>query len=412
MHYITMDPNRPYVDLMARSRRRAAPVDTEQSADVITTTADLDALVEQLTGAEFLAVDTEFMREQTYYSQLCLVQISDGTHHAAIDPLAPDIDLGGLWTLLADPQSTKVFHAAHQDLEIFLKEMGTLPLPLFDTQIAGMVLGHGDQVGYDRLVRAVLRHDIDKSSRFTDWSRRPLSARQISYALDDVIYLAEMYPKLRTELESKGRAGWLDDENARLVDPATYHTAPEDAWKRIKVRNMKAPALRRMMHLASWRESEAQKRNLPRNRILRDETILDLAGSNPLNTGEFGKIRNFPGGANGKLVTPVLALLREVEAMPDGTLPEPKAEGRTPKPPAAVMELLRVLLKHITDKEGIAPRLVASADELEALALDDDAPVRAQTGWRHEIFGAAALRLKHGRIALAADGRRIRVIEL
>jgi ribonuclease D len=397
---------------MARSRHRAASTDTDQSADVITTTADLDALVEQLSGAEFLAVDTEFMREQTYYSQLCLVQISDGTHHAAIDPLAPDIDLGRLWTLLADPRSTKVFHAAHQDLEIFLKEMGTLPLPLFDTQIAGMVLGHGDQVGYDRLVRAVLKRDIDKSSRFTDWSRRPLSTRQVSYALDDVIYLAEMYPKLCAELETRGRAGWLDDENAKLVDPATYHTAPEDAWKRIKVKNMKAPALRRMMHLASWRESEAQKRNLPRNRILRDETILDLAGSNPLNTAEFGKIRNFPGGANGKLVTPVLALLREVEAMPDSTLPEPKAEGRTPKPPAAVMELLRVLLKHITDKEGIAPRLIASADELEALALDDDAPVRAQTGWRHEIFGAAALRLKHGRIALAADGRRVRVIDL
>ena len=412
MHYITINPNRTHVDLMARSRHRAASTDTDQSADVITTTADLDALVEQLSGAEFLAVDTEFMREQTYYSQLCLVQISDGTHHAAIDPLAPDIDLGRLWTLLADPRSTKVFHAAHQDLEIFLKEMGTLPLPLFDTQIAGMVLGHGDQVGYDRLVRAVLKRDIDKSSRFTDWSRRPLSTRQVSYALDDVIYLAEMYPKLCAELETRGRAGWLDDENAKLVDPATYHTAPEDAWKRIKVKNMKAPALRRMMHLASWRESEAQKRNLPRNRILRDETILDLAGSNPLNTAEFGKIRNFPGGANGKLVTPVLELLREVEAMPDSTLPEPKAEGRKPKPPAAVMELLRVLLKHITDKEGIAPRLIASADELEALALDDDAPVRAQTGWRHEIFGAAALRLKHGRIALAADGRRVKVIDL
>ena len=397
---------------MARSRRRAAPNDSGPGADVITTTADLDALVTRLSGAEFLAVDTEFMREQTYYSQLCLIQISNGTIAAAIDPLAPDIDLQPLWRLLADPATTKVFHAAHQDLEIFLKEMGRLPLPLFDTQIAAMVLGHGDQVGYDRLVRAVLKHDIDKSSRFTDWSRRPLSARQISYALDDVIYLAEMYPKLRAELDNRGRAGWLDDENARLVDPASYHTVPEDAWRRIKVRNMKAPALRRMMHLASWRETEAQTRNLPRNRILRDETILDLAGTNPLEPSEFGKIRNFPGGANGKLVTPVLAVLRDVEAMPDSSLPAPKAEGRTPKPPAAVMELLRVLLKHITDKEGIAPRLVASADELEALALDDDAPVRAQSGWRHEIFGAAALRLKHGRIALAADGRRIRVIDL
>ena len=397
---------------MARSRRRAAPPDTKPGQEVVTTTAELESLVAKLHGAEFLAIDTEFMREQTYYSQLCLIQISDGTTAAAIDPLAPDIELAPLWRLLADTSITKVFHAAHQDLEIFVKEMGQLPLPLFDSQIAAMVLGHGDQVGYDRLVRAVLHHDLDKSSRFTDWSRRPLTGRQINYALDDVIYLAEMYPKLCEQLESKGRKSWLDDENARLVDPATYHTVPEDAWRRIKVRNMKAPALRRMMHLAAWREREAQSRNLPRNRILRDETILDLAGSNPSTTAEFGKIRNFPGGANGKLATPVLALLRDVEAMPDSTLPEPKNEGRAPKPPAAVMELLRVLLKHVTDEEGIAPRLVASADELEALALDDSAPIRATSGWRKDIFGDAALRLKHGKLAIAADGRRIRVIDL
>ena len=397
---------------MARSRRHAPPPDSRPAKDVVTTTAGLEALIAQLAGATFLAIDTEFMREQTYYSQLCLIQISDGTTAAAIDPLAPDIELAPLWDLLADTTITKVFHAAHQDLEIFVKEMGQLPLPLFDSQIAAMVLGHGDQVGYDRLVRAVLHHDLDKSSRFTDWSRRPLTGRQIDYALDDVIYLAEMYPKLCEQLESKGRASWLDDENARLVDPATYHTAPEDAWRRIKVRNMKAPALRRMMHLAEWREREAQSRNLPRNRILRDETILDLAGSNPSTTAEFGKIRNFPGGANGKLAGPVLALLRNVETMPDTTLPEPKNEGRTPKPPAAVMELLRVLLKHVTDEEGIAPRLIASADDLEALALDDNAPIRATRGWRRDIFGDAALRLKHGKLAIAADGRRIRVIDL
>ncbi|MEC8765626.1 MAG: ribonuclease D [Pseudomonadota bacterium] len=396
---------------MAKSRRTKQPP-SPPAEDVIAKSSDVTALAKRFAGAEFLAVDTEFMREQTYYSQLCLIQISDGTHAAAVDPLAPGIDLQPLWDLMADESITKVFHAANQDLEIFFKEMGKLPLPLFDSQIAAMVLGHGDQVGYDRLVRAVLKQDIDKSSRFTDWSRRPLSARQISYALDDVIYLAEMYPKLLAQLEKKGRASWLDDENAKLTNPATYHTAPADAWKRIKVRNMKPVQLRRMMHLAEWREAEAQRRDLPRNRILRDETILDLAGTNPSTTAEFGKIRNFPGGANGKLATPVLALLREVEAMPDSTLPEALSEGRTPKPPAAVMELLRVLLKHITDSEGIAPRLVASADELEALALDDEAPVRAQSGWRREVFGEAALRLKHGKIALAADGKRVRVIEL
>ena len=396
---------------MAKSRRtRSAP--SEPAKDVVTTSEGVAALAARFADADFLAIDTEFMREQTYYAQLCLIQIGDGTHAAAIDPLAPGIDLAPLWDLLGNERITKVFHAAHQDLEIFFKEMGKLPMPLFDSQIAAMVLGHGDQVGYDRLVRAVLNHEIDKSSRFTDWSRRPLSARQISYALDDVIYLAEMYPRLLAQLEKKGRAGWLVDENAKMTDPATYHTEPEDAWKRIKVRNMKPAQLRRMMHLAAWRETEAQRRDLPRNRIIRDETILDLAGTNPSSTEEFGKIRNFPGGSNGKLAAPVLAILREVEAMPDSTLPEAMSEGRKPKPPAAVMELLRVLLKHITDAEGIAPRLVASADELEALALDDDAPIRAQTGWRHEVFGAAALRLKHGKIALAADGKRVRVIEL
>ena len=394
---------------MARSQKSKS---TSETAPVIVTSAEVQRIADQFADAEFLAIDTEFMREQTYYSQLCLIQVSDGKTAVAIDPLAADIDLTPLWTLFDDSTITKVFHAAHQDLEIFFKEMGSLPLPLFDSQIAATVLGHGDQVGYDRLVRAVLRHDIDKSSRFTDWSRRPLSPRQISYALDDVIYLAEMYPILREQLEAKGREAWLEDENAKLADPSTYKTDPEDAWKRIKVRNMKPMALRRMMHLAAWREREARSRDLPRNRILRDETILDLCGTNPSTKDEFGKIRNFPGGANGKLVNPVLKLLQQVDAMPDDTLPEAKSEDRKPKPPAAVMELLRVLLKHITDEEGIAPRLVASADELEAIAIDDNAPIRAQKGWRHDVFGAAALRLKHGKIALAANGRRVRMIEL
>ena len=394
---------------MARSQKTNSH---SEHASVITSSEDVKRIALEFSAAEFLAIDTEFMREQTYFSQLCLIQISDGHTAVAVDPLAPNIDLTPLWTLFANPAITKVFHAAHQDLEIFMKEMGSLPLPLFDSQIAATVLGHGDQVGYDRLVRAVLRHEIDKSSRFTDWSRRPLSPRQISYALDDVIYLAKMYPILLEQLQTKGRATWLEDENTKLADPGTYQTDPDDAWKRIKVRNMKPAALRRMMHLAAWREREAQARDLPRNRILRDETILDLCGTNPKTKDEFGKIRNFPGGANGKLANPVLKILREVDAMPDSTLPEAKSEDRRAKPPAAVMELLRVLLKHITDEEGIAPRLVASADELEAIAIDDNAPIRAQSGWRHDVFGAAALRLKHGKIALAANGRRIKLIEL
>lgn len=385
---------------------------SSHQSDLITTNEGLAALLDSFESAPFLAVDTEFMREHTYYAQLCLIQISDGKRAAAIDPLADGIDLAPLWALMARTDITKIFHAAHQDLEIFLKEMGSLPLPLFDSQIAAMVLGHGDQVGYDRLVRGVLNIEIDKSSRFTDWSRRPLSDRQISYALDDVIHLAAMYPMLTEQLEKRGRKGWLADENARLADPATYQTKPDDAWKRIKVRTMRPAPFRRMMHLAAWRETEAQKRDLPRNRVLRDETILDLAGSNPGKPEEFGKIRNFPGGAQGKLVTAVLQILETVAKMPDSTLPAAKVEARTARPPVAVMELLRVLLKHITDAEGIAPRLIASADELEQLALDDNAPVRALSGWRYDIFGKPALRLKHGRTAIAVKGRNIRLIDL
>lgn len=380
--------------------------------DLITTSEGLAALLSEFEAAPFLAIDTEFMREHTYYAQLCLVQISNGERAAAIDPMAADIDLQPLWDLLVRTDIVKVFHAAHQDLEIFLKEIGTLPVPLFDSQIAAMVLGHGDQIGYDRLVRAMLKIDIDKTSRFTDWSRRPLSDRQISYALDDVIHLAAMYPMLSTELDQKGRVEWLADENAKLADPTTYQTNPDDAWKRIKVRSMRPAPFQRMMHLAAWRETEAKKRNLPRNRVMRDETILDLAGSNPAKADDFGNIRNFPGGGNGKLVAPVLQVLKTVENMPDSTLPEAKIESRTARPPVAVMELLRVLLKHITDAEGIAPRLIASADELEQLALDDDAPVRAMSGWRYDVFGKAALRLKHGKTAMAVKGRHIRLIDI
>ena len=396
---------------MAKSRRTKQP-SSPPAEDVIATSSDVAALAKRFAGAEFLAVDTEFMREQTYYSQLCLIQISDGTHAAAVDPLAPGIDLQPLWDLMADESITKVFHAANQDLEIFFKEMGKLPLPLFDSQIAAMVLGHGDQVGYDRLVRAVLKQDIDKSSRFTDWSRRPLSARQISYALDDVIYLAEMYPKLLAQLEKKGRASWLDDENAKLTNPATYHTAPADAWKRIKVRNMKPVQLRRMMHLAEWREREAQRRNLPRNRIVRDETLIDLAGTNPENRGAFSKIRNFPGGTDGKLIDPVLKVLAKAATASLDDVPVQDNDKKPKRPPVAIMELLRVLLKHVTDDHGIAPRLIASTDDLEALALDDNAPIRALDGWRRDIFGTPALKLKNGKTAIAIENKKIRLIDL
>jgi len=378
----------------------------------ITTTKALQDVVKRFETASFLAVDTEFMREKTYYPQLCLIQISDGIEAISIDPLASGLDMSALWILMCSPSIVKVFHAAHQDLEIFLNLMGDLPNPVYDTQIAAMVLGQGDQVGYDKLVKALLDHDIDKTSRFTDWSKRPLSDRQISYALDDVVYLAKLYPLIVEQLEAQGRAAWLGEEYERLSSPDTYRTQPKDAWKRIKIRHMKPPALARLMHLAAWRETEAQTRDLPRNRVVRDETLIDLAGSNPTSRGEFSKIRNFPGGTDGKLIDPVLKVLKEAAATPLDSLPPREHGSRQKRPPVAVMELLRVLLKHVTDDCGIAPRLIASADELEALALDDDAPIRAMKGWRREIFGTPALMLKNGKIAIAVEDKKIKLINI
>jgi ribonuclease D len=377
----------------------------------ITTNASLEAALAHYEGAEFLAVDTEFMRERTYYPQLCLIQVSDGNKAIAIDPLASGLDLAPLWTVMQNPAVTKVFHAGGQDMEIFLHLMGALPTPIYDTQLAAMVCGLGDQVGYDKLVKAMLGHEIDKTSRFTDWSKRPLTDRQISYALDDVIFLAKLYPLMRHRLETEKRSHWLDEEYAKSRDPATYITRPEDAWKRLKVRNMRPAPLLRLIHLAAWRETEAQKRDLPRNRIMRDETVIDLAGSNPRSRDDFAKIRNFPGGAAGKMVAPVMQVLRDVAALPDTALPDRQDPPKIKRPPVAVLELLRVLLKHVTDEQRIAPRLIANTDELEMLAADDGADIRALTGWRHEVFGALALRLKHGEITLAIKHNKLLLID-
>ena len=395
-----------------KSHVNTASPDRAEPASIktITDNKELHEIVDQFQSARFLAVDTEFIRERTYYPQLCLVQISDGAIAVAIDPLAKGLDLTPLWTLMRDKKIVKVFHAGQQDMEIFLHQMGQLPAPIYDTQLAAMVCGLGDQVGYDKLVKALLDDEIDKTSRFTDWSRRPLSSRQIAYALDDVIYLAQLYPLMKKRIADEGRTDWLDEEYAKLNDPATYVTTPNDAWQRLKIRNMRPPALRRLMHLAAWRETEAQQRDLPRNRVLRDETLIDLAGSNPKKLAVFSTIRNFPGGKDGKLAPPILKILRKVAIMPDSDLPAPILNTPAKKPPVAIMEMLRVLLKHVAEEKNIAPRLIASADDLERLASDDDAPIRALTGWRREVFGATALRLKNGEIALAVKHGRIRLI--
>ena len=397
---------------MKRNAIQARGVDKDafKASTPITTNEALSAAANKYQKADFLAVDTEFLRERTYYPQLCLIQISDGIDAVAIDPLAGNLDLTPIWELMRNTSITKVFHAGSQDIEIFLHLMGDLPRPIYDTQIAAMVCGLGDQVGYDKLVKAMLGHDVDKTSRFTDWSQRPLSKRQILYALDDVIFLAKLYPVMRKKLDIEKRNHWLEEEYAKSNDPATYSVDPRLAWQKLKVRNMRPAPLLRLMHLAAWRETEAQNRNTPRNRVIRDETLIDLAGSNPQNRNGFANIRNFPGVKDGKLVTPIQKILEKVAALPASSLPSADKRRSSKRPPAAVMELLRVLLKHVTDKHGIAPRLIASAEELEALASDDQAKIRALSGWRREIFGDMALRLKQGKIALAVKNGQILII--
>ena len=337
------------IDNDANKTEAAAPITTNQA---------LNAITKDFKRAKFLAVDTEFIRERTYYPQLCLIQISDGIISAAIDPLAKNLDLTPIWELMRDKNITKVFHAGSQDMEIFLHLMGDLPGPIYDTQIAAMVCGLGDQVGYDKLVKSILNQDIDKTSRFTDWSKRPLSNRQILYALDDVIYLARLYPIMLKKLESEKRSHWLDEEYAKSNDPATYSVEPQLAWQKLKVRNMRPAALLRLMHLAAWREIEAQTRNIPRNRVIRDETLIDLSGSNPQNRDGFANIRNFPGGKDGKLVAPIQKILEKVASLPASSMPVHEKRSFAKRPPTAVMELLRVLLKHVTDKHEIAPDLL------------------------------------------------------
>ncbi|MBL6623002.1 MAG: ribonuclease D [Alphaproteobacteria bacterium] len=383
---------------------------TEKS-HLITHTDQLIAWIESIKGCDFIAVDTEFMRESTYFSQLCLIQLCAADKAVALDPLAETLELAPLWQLLDDQSLTKVFHAGRQDLEIFYNLGGRLPTPLYDTQIGAMVCGLGDQVGYEKLVQDFLGLELDKSSRFTDWSQRPLSERQLRYALDDVIYLHQIYPMMEERLVEQGRQDWPAEEMHQLTNPDLYRQDPQTAWQRLKIRSNKPAMLNRLQELASWRETEAIRRNMPRGRILRDETLLDLAGSAPQSTAELKKIRGFPGGANGAFAAPVIEVLQKADNRPKHQWPKADARPRREKPPAAVMDLLRVLLKYVTDKHQVAPRLIATAEELELLALSDTPEVRALSGWRHDLFGVLALKVKHGELALAVRQGQIELIE-
>jgi ribonuclease D len=379
----------------------------------LTTTAAVAAFCEQIQGHPFVAVDTEFMRETTYWPKLCLIQAATPAIEAVIDPLAPDIDLSPFLALMADRSIEKVFHAARQDVEIF-SNLGAIPMPLFDTQIAGMAAGFGEQIAYDALVRQMLKIDLDKSSRFTDWARRPLSDAQLVYAAADVTHLARLYPMLRGRLEDTGRLAWVTEEMTAMTDPALYDVEPGNAWKRLRPRRHTAKYLSVFRAVAAWRERTAQARDQPRGRILKDEAIDELATQAPLDAEGLDRLRSVPKGFSGSRFGPeLLEAIREAVKNADTYAPQ-LTRNATPASPSAgaVVELLKVLLKARAEDADVASKLIATVSDLEKIANDDNADTPALQGWRREAFGEDALRLKHGELALVLDGTRVRVVEV
>ena len=384
-------------------------------APPIIDTARLAELCARLSGAAYITVDTEFMRENTFWPVLCLVQLAGPEDAAAIDTLADGIDLAPLYELLADERVLKVFHAGRQDLEIFYHRMGKVPAPVFDTQLAAMVCGFGDQISYENLLARTTGVTVDKASRFTDWSRRPLSDRQLDYALADVTHLRPVYEKLAAQMTRTGRDHWLDEEMAVLTAPETYRIDPEESWRRIKGRGGKGKRFFAILvELAAWREREAQQRDIPRNRILRDEAIMEIASHAPRKTETLSHVRGIsPKMAAGPTGQAILQAVEDGIARPAHSLPvRPQRPERLPPGLGPLTDLLKVLLKQNCERQNVATRLVASGDDLERIAADDTADVPALKGWRREIFGEQALALKHGKLALAADGKKIRVLPL
>jgi ribonuclease D len=378
---------------------------------LITKTDDLAKLVDRMAAHAFVAVDTEFMRENTYWPDLCLIQIATGEEAAAIDPKA-DLDLDPLLSLLVDNQDVlKVFHAGGQDLEIVHNLTGKTPQPLFDTQIAAMALGHGEQVGYSNLIESMLGHSLDKGARFTDWGRRPLDKRQIDYAIADVTHLANIFPKLLERLRRTGRGGWLDDEMERLADPSSFAFPPEDAWKRLKLPSRNPQVLGRLKALAAWRETEARGKNIPRGRIVKDDTLNELAAHPPKNQDDLGRVRGLSAGwrnndIGGRLIAAIAgATPLAAEELPDR---EPRRPGLT-KDAALVSDLLKLLLKIRAKEAGVAARLIARADDIEALAAGVRDGLKILDGWRFEEFGKDALDLVEGRLGFAIVNGKLKM---
>jgi ribonuclease D len=378
--------------------------------DLISTTADLSAVCSRLAQHPVITVDTEFLRETTYYPLLCVVQMASPDEAVVIDALAEGIDLAPFFALMANETVLKVFHAARQDIEIVWHRANIVPHPIFDTQVAAMVLGYGDSIAYDQLVERITGHRPDKTHRFTDWSRRPLSKEQVHYAEADVTHLRDVFAALDADLKRRGRSDWVSEEMEILTSPKTYDFHPERAWERLKTRVRKPKELAVLMEVAAWREQEAQSRDVPRSRVLKDDAVGDIATHAPTTIEKLGNLRSLPKGfERSKWGADIVAavqrgLARDLAALPKLEKPRNNSNG------AAIVELLKVLLRMTSERHAVASKVIATVDDLEQIAADDDADVAALQGWRRELFGEAALALKHGRLALAIEkGRVIRV---
>lgn len=387
------------------------PNQVASAAALIASTDDLAAACERLARHPFVTVDTEFLRESTYYPQLCVLQMASAEESVVVDALAPGIDLGPFFSLMANERIVKVFHAARQDIEIVWHRASLIPHPLFDTQVAAMVLGYGDSISYDQLVQRITGDMLDKSHRFTDWTRRPLSKAQLDYAVSDVTHLRDVYHRLLADLGRMGRTNWVDAEMAILTSPDTYRMDPEQAWQRLRTRVRKPKELAVLMEISAWREREAKERDIPRQRVLKDDLVVDIATQQPTSVERLGTLRALPKGfERSRLGSEIPEMVKKALARDPKTLPQLERKKHVPNG-AATVELLKVLLRMTSEAHGVAAKVVATIDDLEAIAGDDNAEVPALKGWRRELFGEKALALKHGRLALAVDKGRVVPIE-
>lgn len=381
---------------------------------IIETTAALAEACETLARSEYLTIDTEFLRETTFWPELCLVQLAGPELEVIVDPLAKGLDLAPFFELMANTAVLKVFHAARQDIEIIFNRGNLIPHPIFDTQVAAMVCGFGDSVSYDQLVQKIKGVHIDKSSRFTDWSRRPLTDKQLEYALADVTHLRDVYLTLKQKLEEAGRSLWLTEEMAVLESRETYDLHPDDAWRRLKMRVKKPIELAVLQKVAAWREREARARNVPRSRILKDDTIYEIAQQQPVDAEALGRLRTIPKGwERSQSGGALLEAIGEALAIPKADLPRLPRQNHVPEGAAAASEMLKVLLKIVSEREGVAAKIIANTDDLEKIAVEGEtADVAALHGWRRELFGDTALNLIGGKVALRFVDKKIEAVEL